>query len=473
MKKINFLGFIFFLAVQSFAFSADTTPPEFQRDAAKVNCNDELKICTYISQNITARELIAKLNSNLFPGSILSPSEGYITLDGIKKINFYINNPELRQKLIATIPLMDALEDFDPSDLVMLTTDIYSLTDSGLTNIQASLVNANSTNSELAQWAISSALGGPTGMALKIGTNLLSSLLGSSKVKEESSKVTTVNQLIPNQSGINFSNTSKVYISPPTSGVVKEEQAGLSVSGTVSISARDSDIVLIKDYNLTYGVVDTVTTGERVNILSVNNPQLYLVKGTSSIVVSSITEETSNKTQYSAVSYDKTKGKSLTKLMIVTRAEAVNFNDFISDLKKMRQLDLHQQFTPEEVKKLPLTEVKTQDLLSHIKPLAYFTTSGDRILGIKLDINDAREGNIGKNIEIKITSGLFSKNLKQKVILPVENLMLSGLKLDPLDAKSLKKTELDIQVSMKVYNQPGTEVVTTLHYNPETNRFFE
>ncbi len=453
----------------------DTLGKGLQRAPGKVECNEEVKICSYIAQNITGRELIAKLNANLFPGSILSPSEGFLNSDGLKKVNFYINNEELKMKLIATIPLMDMLEDFDPSDLVLLTTDIFSLSEGGLSNIQSSLVTANDTNSEIADWSITSAFGGSSGMALKIGTNLLSSLLGSNKVKEESSKVTTISQLIPNQSGINYSKTSKIYISPPSSGVVKEEQAGLSVGGTVSVSARDSDLVLIKDYNLTYGVVENSTDGgERVNILSITNPQLYLVKGTSSLLVSAVTTSQSKKTEYSPLSFGKKKEKLLDKIMIITRAESVNFKEFVSEMKKLRQLELHQQFSKEEKAKFPINDVPLTEVLKHIKPLSYFTTSGDRILGFKLDSQDARLNNISKNIEVNVKSsgGLFSSGLKQKIILPLENLMLTGFKFDSLSSKDLKKAVIDIEVSLKVYSTNETYKLT-LHYNPETNKFFE
>lgn len=473
MKNVFSVVLLVSLQFSTIAFATELNPQGMQRAPGKVDCNDEVKICSYVAQNTTGRELIAKLNANLFPGSILSPSEGFITTDGLKKINFYINNEEMRSKLIAAIPLMDTLEDFDPSDLVLLTTDIYSLTEGGLSNIQASLIKANDPASEIAEWVISSAFGGPTGIALKMGTNLLSSLLGSSKVKEESSKVTTINQLIPNQAGINYSNTSKIYISPEGSGVVKEEQAGLSVGGTVSISSRDNELVLIKDYNLTYGVVENAPQGERVNILSINNPQLYLVKGTSSLVVSSVTMDQMNKTEYSALSFGKKKEKLLNKIMIVTRAEAINFKDFVSEMKKMRRLELHQQFTKEEKSKFPSTDISLEEVLDHVMPFAYFSTSGDRVLGFKLNAKDARLNNISKNIEVIIKSGgLLSSGLKQKVILPLENLMLSGLKLDPLPQKALKKKSIDIKITFKVYN--GTETISKiLHYNPETNKFFE
>ncbi len=474
MKNVLIVAMTLTFSLNSLFASDETAKPSLHRVPGNVECNEEVKICSYVAQNVTGRELVAKLNANLFPGSILSPSEGFINVEGLKKINFYINDRDLRLKLIATIPLMDTLEDFDPSDLVLLTTDIFSITEGGLSNIQASLVTANDPTSEIAEWVITSALGGPTGLALKIGTNLLSSLLGSSKVKEESSKVTTISQLIPNQAGINYSKTSKIYISPAGSGVVKEEQSGLTVGGTVSISARDSDLVLIKDFNLTYGVVETVTSGERVNILSINNPQLYLVKGISSLVVSSVTIDQMNKTEYSALSFGKKKEKLMNKIMIITRAEAINFNDFVKDMKRMRTLSLHGQFTKEDKEKFPRDSVKIQEVLTHIKPISFFTITGDRVLGFKLDVNDARLNNIAKNIEITVRSGKgpFSSGLKQNLTLPLENLMLTGMKFDPLSMKELKKPVVDIEVTMKVFNSAET-YSTILHYNPETNKFFE
>jgi hypothetical protein len=469
---LNFKGKVL-LMVLTLTYLSDVGAQNLQREAGKVSCDEEVKICNYLTQNVTGRDLIAKLNANLFPGSILSPNEGFIVSDGIKKINFYINNEEVKAKFIAAIPLLDTLEDFDPSDLVMLTTDIYSLTEGGLSNIQASLVSANEPTSELSEWAVSSVFTSASGLAIKIGTNLLSSLLGSSKVKLETVKVTTINQLIPNQSGINYSNTSKVYISPAASGVVKEETAGLTIGGTVSISSRDSDLVLIKDYNLAYGVVENITSGERVNILSVNNPQLYLVKGTSSLIVSSITSDKSTRSEYSALSFGKKKDKNLNKVMIVTRAEAVNFKDFVADMKKIRKLDLHSEFTAEEKSQFSTSLIELKDVLSHIIPIAYFTTSGERILGIRLDVQDARLNNISKNIEISVKSGgMFSHGIKQNVILPLESLMLSGLKFAPLSQSDLTKTSIKIEVSLKLFNSKE-KVTKTLFYNPETNKFIE
>ncbi len=472
MKHLIFCLAMSALFFSSIASSSDLTN-ETGRSLEKVTCNDEIKICSYVTQNITARELYNKLNANLFPGSILSLNDGFINIESLKKLTFYFYNEEFRQRVIASISLFDSLEEFNPSDLILLTTEIYSLTEGGLSNLQASLVTANDPASELAEWVIASAFGGPTGIALKIGTNLLSSLLASSKVKEESSKITTISQLVPNLAGINYSNNSKVYISPPGSGVVKEEKAGLSVNGVVSVSSRDSDLVLIKDYELNYGIVENVPAGERVNILSLSNPQLYLVKGTSSIIVSSVTMDNINKTEYSAVSFGRKKEKLMNKIMIVTRAESVNFKDYVSQLKKLRQLELHKEFSKEEIELFHSSKVNMKDILNDLRLMTAYSSSGDRIVGFRLDSQKARKENYKKNIEVKIKSGLgMFSGIDQQVILPLETLMLNGLKFNPFSAKELRKKLVEIEITLREYKSSDF-VKKKIYYNPENNKFIE
>jgi hypothetical protein len=462
------------LGVNSFA---DEIPAIMQRDPGKVDCNDELKRCTYVVQNLTAKELIAKLNSNVFPGSFLSPSEGFIVVENLKKINFYINDEALRMKFISLIPLMDVFEDFVPSSLVELTTEIYSMSESASTEIQAKLTSSDTNPAnDIADGVVTALAGGASAIGIKIGTNLLASILGSKKIKEQSSKISTVTQLIPNLAGINYSQSTTLYVSPKGSGVVKEQEAGLTFGGAVSISASDSDLVLIKDYSLKYGVIDpaSVEGNERVNLLSISNPQLYLVKGTSSVLVSTVTTEERTRRELGAISFGKNKDKLQNQILIVTRAEAISFRSLIADLKKVRTLELHRQFTAEEKAKFPSNELTIEEVLSHVKPYSFFTVSGDRILGFMLDKNDARNTNINKNIEISVKNGsTFTKgSIDQKIILSVENLMLSGLKFDTLSPKDIDQSKVKIKLGLKVFNQSAS-VNKILYYNPETNKFIE
>jgi hypothetical protein len=50
--------------------------------------------------------------------------------------------------------------------------------------------------------------------------------------------------------------------------------------------------------------------------------------------------------------------------------------------------------------------------------------------------------------------------------------MLSGIKMNPFSQKDLKKTIIEVDVTLKVFN--STESVTKkLFYNPEVNKFIE
>lgn len=475
MGLFKFLAIFALISFQSFAQDSEQV---FQREPGTVDCNDEIKRCTYIVQNLTARDLVAKLNANLFPGSILSPAEGYIVVEHLKKINFYINDELLRQKFVSLIPLLDVYEDFVPTSLVQLTTEIYSLSESASTEIQAKLTSSDSSPvGDLATDIVTTLAGGASALGIKIGTNLLSSILGSTKIKEESSKISTVTQLVPNLAGINYSQSTTLYISPSGSGVVKEQEAGLNINGSVSISATDPDLVLIKDYSLRYGVIDPSSKegNERVNLLNLSNPQLYLVRGTSNVLISSVTTEETNRRTWSPVSFGKDKSKLQNQILIVTRAEAISFKSLVSDLKRVRALELHRSFTADEKNQFPKNEVSMDEVLNSIKPYSFFTVSGDRILGFFLDKEKARTSNINKNIEISVKSsnGVFSKgSIDQKTILSVENLMLSGLKFEKLSPKELKEPKVKIKLSLKVFNS-DISVSKVLYYNPETNKFIE
>lgn len=472
MKSWAVILYTFILITSAYA----DTLTDMQKSPGKVECNSEVSKCTYTAQNLTAKDLVARINAVIFPGSILSPTEGYINVENLKKINFYFNNKDLMQRFINLLPLMDVIDDFGPVSLVQLTTEIYSLSSSALTELQAQLTSSDNNPATDIATSIITSISGTAGMGLKVGTNFLSSALGSQKIKQESSMVTTVTQLIPNMAGINFSHGSKIYISP-TNGIVRDEFAGLNINGTVSISASDSDLVMVRDYSFSYGILvpsDVANKNDTVNILSISNPQLYLVKGVSSLLVSSLTSKESSKTQYSGLSFGKNKEKLRDKIMVVTRAEAIGFRQYIEDMKKIRLLDLHREFTKEDKDNFPNDEVGMNELLSHIKPYAFYTTSGDRILGFALDRKDARASNINKNIEISIKSDHFlsSGRLKQKTILSVENLMLSGIKFDSLSAKDLEKTKVKITIKLKLFNGKD-EVKKVLYYNPETNKFIE
>jgi len=107
-------------------------------------------------------------------------------------------------------------------------------------------------------------------------------------------------------------------------------------------------------------------------------------------------------------------------------------------------------------------------VLNSIRPYSFWTISGDRIVGFKLDQALARKANIKKSIDIKITGGVK----QQKENLTVENLMLSGLKLQDFTEKALTKQYFKIKIKLKKFKGKAA-VKRILYFNPKTNEFIE
>ncbi|MBK22780.1 MAG: hypothetical protein CME70_02145 [Halobacteriovorax sp.] len=449
----------------SFADSLEDSP-------SIAKCNEELKRCTYVSQNITARALVSRINSIMFPGSILTPEEGYINVESLKKLNFWLTNEELKTRFIALLPLLDSFEEFNPSALVQLTTEIYSVSEKGFNHMSAQIASATTDTGDATDVVLNTLGGGTIDLALKLGSNLLGSVLGTRVAREEVSQVETVTQLIPNMADINYSHGSTVFVSP-TPGIVKEAKAGLNIGGTVSINKFDSELVVLKNYNFNYGVINPSIDGEvtaPVTLLSIQNPQLYLVKDTSTMVVSTHTVREESGREWGLGLFGRSKDKLRTKLMVVTRATAYSFQDYIRQLKKLRRLDLHRSFSELEINNFPGDSISMGTVLKSVKPYSLQTPSGQKILGMKIDKSFARKDNIKKSIEVSIKGG----GIKQEAILTLENLMLSGIKFNPLGLRYLDKKVIKLKVELKPFRGSRTErVKLKLYYNPRTNSFIQ
>lgn len=462
------LPLLFVLSTLSFSHAN-----ELENAPGAAKCNDELKLCTYVSQNITARQLISRINSIMFPGSILTPEEGSINVESLKKINFWLVNEELKKRFMALLPLLDSFEEFVPSALVQLTTEIYSVSEKGFNHLSAEIASATTDTGDATDLVLNALGGGTIDLALKLGSNLLGSVLGTRVAREEVSQVETVTQLIPNMSDINYSHGSTVFISP-TPGIVKEAQSGLKINGVVSINKNDPELVVLKNYNFNYGVINSNEDGELnpapVTILSINNPQLYLVKDTSTMVVSTHTVREENGREWGLGLFGRSKDKLRSKLMIVTRATAFSFKEYITQLKKLRQLELHREFSELEINNFPGNGVDIQTALKAVKPYALQTPSGRKILGMRIDKKFARTDNIKKSIEVSIKGG----GIKQEAILTLENLMLSGIKFNPVGLRYLDKKVVKLKVTLKPFRASRSKrVKLNLYYNPRTNSFIQ
>lgn len=467
MKQIFTLLIAVFMSAQLFADNSLENQP------SRAECNDVLKRCTYVSMNITARQLVSRINSIMFPGSILTPEEGYINVESLKKINFWLVNEELKKRFIALLPLLDSFEEFNPSALVQLTTEIYTVSEKGFNHVSAEIASATTDTGDATDVVLNTLGGGTIDLALKLGSNLLGSVLGTRVAREEVNQVETVTQLIPNMADISYSHGSTVFVSP-TAGVVKEARSGLDINGTVSINKFDPELVVLKNYKFNYGIVNPTDESSEsiapVTILSIQNPQLYLVKDTSTMVVSTHTVREESGREWGLGLFGRSRDKMQSKIMVVTRATAYSFVDYIRQLKQLRQLDLHRNFSEIDINNFPGNSVSTDTVLKSVKPYALQTPSGQKILGFKLDKKYARRDNIKKSVEVTIKGG----GIKQEAILTTENLMLSGIRFNPIGLRYLDKKVVKFKVYLKPFRARLSErVKLKLYYNPRTNQFIQ
>lgn len=441
----------------------------FQRTPGQIECQENLMRCTYIAQNLSARTLASRVKAVLKPGDVLLPSEGYITVESTSVLSFWFYDENLRDRFEGLLPLLDVLEAGVPSHLVQLTTEIYSLSEEGLSHIDASIGSASSDSGDAPDWDILND-GGILDLSLTVSSRLLSAVLGTNVGRKETSRVTRVVQLIPNLANISYERTTNIYVSP-TAGVVKDEKAGLTLNGTVSINAGDSNLVLIKDYSFNYGVLNPSNEGssnDRVTILKVMNPSLYLYEGISTMVVSSNTSVVTRDNSWGLFSFGRERSKVFNKLMVVTRAKTMTFDNYRQEMARFSRLSLFRTFSESMIDRLPQSRGGLSAVLNSLKPYTYRLSNGDAIIGFKLDEKLAAKDNIKKTIEVEVKGG----GLRMKKMRSIENLMLSGFKFDALSSRYLNKAKVKLKVELNVHNS-REKVKKTLYYDPDRNVFFE
>jgi len=437
---------------------------DLERKAGKVECQDELRLCSYISQNLSARQLIARLNPVMFPDIPLDPREGFINQESSKKITFWFNTPEIKQRFIDLLPHFDNFEDYSPTAIINFTTEIFAATDEALTQIYMSLGLSNN-------GATPSTGGHEPGISVSfgIGNFLLSAALSAQRVYNRVTKVTTVTQTLPNLSDINYSHTTTIFVSP-TAGVSKEQIAGLKLRGGLSINRQNRDHVLVKDFSLFYGVEVPAASSDappRVAVLEFNNPELYLVDGVSNVVVSSNSFEMRRNLGLGLPSTVDA-GTISTKLIVITRAKAMSFEEFLDENRDLRKQTLHRKFSQDEVNAFPADDVPLKDIFNSVAPTVKTSMSGERSLSFVLDRQLARKNNYSRSYKIKISAPGF----KQEEVRSMENLMLSGVKLEDLPSALMQKPLIKLKVKFKPFNKWGPyKYKKVLYYNPETNEF--
>ena len=186
------------------------------------------------------------------------------------------------------------------------------------------------------------------------------------------------------------------------------------------------------------------------------------------MVVSSNTSVVTRDNSWGLFSFGRERSKVFNKLMVVTRAKTMTFENYREEMARFSRLSLFRTFSESAIDRLPQSRGGLSNVLNSIRPYTYRLSNGDAILGFKLDEKLAAKDNIKKTIEVEVKGG----GLRMKKMRSIENLMLSGFKLDALSGRYMGRAKVKLKIELNVHNS-REKVKKTLYYDPDRNVFFE
>lgn len=465
------------LLLSSFAFAQETAPLE--RPPGKVECLEEaLKTCTYSIQNSNAQAMIRKINLALFSGvSLISSEEGHLEEVSPKKISFWHRDEKLRKNIIDLIPYLDRYDEFVASALVEVSVEIYSSTQSGLRSFEGAIQSINMGNSFGKTKEMTPVENSETvKLSFNMGSVALSGVLNASRTSGDIEQVAKITQIVPNQEALNFKQTKPVYIKV-TDVTTKDDKTGVEVSGQISIS-QDSEnlpLVLVKNFNLSYGVQ---TGPQDVSTVKLDTGSVFLTEGVSSVLVSVGTFTAVQKKTNSFLGLKRTDDSTQAQLLVILRARPISYDDFVKENQKLASTDTQSpHFKPEDIAKMPVGDNKSfLKALNTLEPLSELTPSGDPILGFRLSKDAATQNILKQQVRVRVKGG----GIDQQGVRTVEQLMQSLFRIKPLTKRSLRDPEVVLEVTLEdARNKREVEDAKWVYqkrtikllYNPQTNDF--
>lgn len=441
---------------------------ELEHAPGEVACDDKTRVCTYIARNVDAGTFISKITRIMFPpGEFLNPQDGYFHADGSDKVLFYFKGgaeSELHQRFVGLIPMIDSFDDFDLPAYVQVSVEVYTITDTGLTELALETSRFSEevdggTNQGLLEFAID------------VGSKLVKAVFATQKQKKQIHRLTRVTQIIPNMRSINFSHITKLYVAP-NSVTTKEETPGLVLQTKASISKRNNDIVELSNFNLTYGVQNKMEgTQPTVTTLQFSIPEIQIERDRSIVLVSSQTLEISKNSGWDlngqGINLGKGSETAQAKLLLVTSARALTPQELAGEAQNPSLSATKKGFTAEEVKSLPVTSVPMNELLQSLNPYTIITATNDRFLMVRLSRELAGQDNVKKYVTVKISGG----GIDQEETLTVEELMLKGLRLQPMSAEALADDLVKFKIKIAEYFPKGRGIFKVHHASWEKMEF--
>jgi hypothetical protein len=422
--------------------------------------------CTYTLVNLTrAQELIRKVEQVLFKGDPLTPPSGMLEALGNnnKVITFWHVNAEVLMRMKEVIPLLDTKESFYPNTVVEFKTDIYEVSETGLNNLSAEI-----TNLRLGQSAGNGNSFGVNvdsnglGLDLKLGVVELSGLLAAERQKGNLIRKITINRPVPNLSSIQYEDRTIIYQAPGAGTTIKEDYAGITLNGTVSVNDNNSSLVTVKNFQLTYGTRNEDGT---INKVTLPYENLVIEEGVAFPLVSSKTIGRFNSRSTRILGISNRSMKEDAKLLVYVSVKVRSWDEYLESIRGLLTVG-KQRFDKEELESLPTLCIKPLAMLNNLQAMANRDHQGDPVLSMALDKKDACQTNIKTRIKVSISGEGISKKDNIKIV-TVESLMHIPIKINEIPLAKLRKSQLRFKITLELMDKNEKTIVHhRLNYAP-------
>lgn len=427
---------------------------------------ESLGYCQYTLLNLTkAQTLVKKVEQTIFQGMPLTPPEGILEPLGEndKVLTLWHQDPAVLDRMKQVLPMLDTRESFSTNSIIEVKTDIYEITETGLSSLGAEISNLKigSGIRDLDDAGSISGSQAGLGIDLKIGAIQLSGLISAERSKGTLKRRASIVRAVPNLSSIEYSDSTPVYFAPGAGTNVFTQSAGIHMAGRVSINDENDQLVNIKGFNLNYGVMLDNGSVSTVNLPYEN---LILEEGVSFPLISSKTIGKMKITKRGLFGFGRSEEIENTKLLVYTTVKVHSWEEYVGQIRSLLDVG-KQRFDQEDLNNMERACPYLSDVLSDLELVAKRDALGDPMLSVKLRKEYACLDNIKTRLRVKITGEGIDKGQNEH-LLTVERLMHIPLRIQGIELKKYNEPELDFKIRMETLGRGGTMVKLKLRFAP-------
>jgi hypothetical protein len=431
----------------------------------------EGEFCTYTIKNLAnVGELSRKVEQALFNGESLIEPDGILETfgDNNQTLIFSHQRAEILQQMKLMIPMMDSKENFAPNDVVRINADIYEVNETGLSNLGASITNlrvGSGINDGLDNIREVTASSEGLGIDLRAGIYEISGKLAAEKTKGNLNRITQIKTESYNLHKANYSDITTIYQAPGAGTSIHPEEEGIKIKAKVSINSRNRNLVVLKDFDLYYGVANGDGT---INKLNIPKQRLVLKEGVLFPLVSSKTTGTQSSRTSGIFNFNRSSTQQNKKLLVYLSVDIMTWDEFVGEMSISKRAKVQTKFTKAQIKELPTECPTTRDLLSALEVNAVRGGEGVPTLSFNLDKSMACKKNIKKRIYVRTTGGGIG-NRENIHLLRIEELMHRPVQITGIQDYFWNLTWINFTVGINIFNKSNTRVLHNLIYSRTEN----